>query len=247
MRTWQATDDDLRATYLRPRTSHPDRPWVLANMVAGIDGCSAVDGRVGELSGPADKLLFQQLRQVADVVLVGAETIRAERYGPVRLTDHEVATRTARGQHPLPRTAVVSRSLEFDWTIPLFGSGGDGHPRPLILAPEAIDPGALAAAERYAEIIVAGHDTVDLADALHKLHDLGAGTVLAEGGARTLGALAAAGLLDELCLTLAPMMGGDPLPIAVWPRGAPTSAFHLASVGSEDGDLFLRYLREPQP
>ncbi len=213
-------------------------------MVAGLDGCAARGGRVGDLSGPADKDLFRRLRQVADIVLVGAQTIRLERYGPVRLTDSEVALRVERGQQPVPRMAVVSGSLAFDWTIPLFTATGDRHPRPILITAGSTDLAAIAEAEQHADVLVAGDDTVDLAVALRCLHEQGAGTVLTEGGPHSLGQLAAGGLLDELCLTLSPVMGGDPLPVAVSPLGAPPTGFRLASVGSDDGHLFLRYIQE---
>jgi riboflavin biosynthesis pyrimidine reductase len=259
MRTWAATDGDLLDTYLRPRSPRADRPWVVANMVAGLDGCAARAGRVGELSGPADQELFRRLRQVADVVLVGASTVRLERYGRIRLTDDEVALRVGRGQRPIPRLAVVSRSLAFDWTIPAFAPPDGDHPgdapdpeaaldtRPLVLTAASAAPEAVAEASRHAEVVVAGDEAVDLAAALAQLHDLGVGTILTEGGPTLLGELASRGLLDELCLTLSPVMGGDPLPVAVWPPAAPTADFRLDTVGSADGHLFLRYLHQDAP
>lgn len=216
-------------------------------MVAGLDGCAARGGRVGSLSGPADKDLFRQLRQVADIVLVGAQTVRLERYGPVRLTEAEVAVRVERGQQPVPRVAVLSGSLEFDWSIALFTATADRQPRPILVTAASADPAAVAEASQHADVLVAGEETVDVPVALRRLHEHGARTVLTEGGPHSLGELAALGLLDELCLTLSPVMGGDPLPVAVWPLGADPTDFRLASVGSDDGHLFLRYLQEPCP
>src|SRR3954454_7981907 len=108
---------------------------VTANMVAGLDGSAAVDGRVAGLSNAADRALFQQLRAEADVVLVGAGTVRAERYGPVRLTDAQVAARVDAGRAPRPPIAVVTRSLRLDWTAPLFADATS--PRPLVITCEA--------------------------------------------------------------------------------------------------------------
>src|SRR3954447_21386335 len=105
--------------------------WTVANMVAGLDGSAAVDGRVAGLSNEADRALFQQLRADADVVLVGAGTVRAERYGPVTLTDAQVAARRGPALEPRPPIAVVTRSVQLDWTAPLF-SRPDG-PRPIVL------------------------------------------------------------------------------------------------------------------
>jgi riboflavin biosynthesis pyrimidine reductase len=217
---------------------------VTANMVAGLDGAAAVGGRVAGLSNAADRALFQQLRAEADVVLVGAGTVRAERYGPVELTDGQVATRVAAARAPRPPIAVVTRSLLLDWTAPLFSS--DGSVRPLVLTCTAAGTDAIDAASAHAEVILAGDDTVDLRAALDLLEQRGLACVLTEGGPALLGELIALDLLDELRLTLAPLVGGDPLPIAsglVDPGGArPLTPFTLADVRRDGDHLFLRYL-----
>ena len=102
------------------RQAHDDRPWVMANMVCGIDGSTAVDGRVGPLSTPTDAQLFLMMRELADVILVGASTVRQERYGRVQLDEEARARRVAAGRSPLPPIAVVSGSLAFDWDLPIF-------------------------------------------------------------------------------------------------------------------------------
>ena len=115
--------DDPRAPYAGvTRAAHVDRPHVVANMVGGLDGSAAVSGRVGVLSGQADARLFTELRSIADVVLVGARTVRQERYGTVKLPYRLREERSSRGRPPTPRIAVVSRSLDFDWSIPLFNT-----------------------------------------------------------------------------------------------------------------------------
>src|SRR6478752_6724615 len=83
------------------RVPRPGGPgcWVMANMVAGLDGCAAVGGRVAVLSGAVDRALFLAMRSLADVVLVGASTVREEGYGPVRLTEAQQAARRAAGRH----------------------------------------------------------------------------------------------------------------------------------------------------
>ena len=139
----------------------------------------------------------------------------------------------------------MSGSLAFDWTIPLFTAAAGAPPAPLFITAASADADSIAEAGAYGDVIVAGDRSVDLLLAIGYLHDMGVGTVLTEGGPHLLGELAALGLLDELCLTLAPVMGGDPLPLAVWPAEAPPADFHLATVGSDDGHLFLRYLQEP--
>jgi riboflavin biosynthesis pyrimidine reductase len=113
-----------------------------------------------------------------------------------------------------------------------------------VITSESAGEATIAEASRHADVLVAGGAAVDLASVLRQLHDAGTRTVLTEGGPQTLGELAAAGLLDELCLTLAPTMGGDPLPVAVWPPSSGVRGFRLDSVGTEDDHLFLRYLQE---
>src|SRR3954464_8001717 len=103
LRPGDSIDDPLAPYAAVSRVAHEDRPHVVANMVGGLDGSAAVSGRVGVLSGPADARLFTELRSIADVVLVGARTVRRERYGPVKLRGERIA----QGRPPTPRIAVV--------------------------------------------------------------------------------------------------------------------------------------------
>ena len=107
----------------------------------------------------------------------------------------------------------------------------------------AADPERLEQARQVADVIVAGGDRVEPDLALRRLAERGHRVVLCEGGPTWLGELVAAGLVDELCLTLAPLMGGDPLPVAVAPPGAPLAHFALRHVLRGDDTLFLRYER----
>ncbi len=116
-------------------------------MVAGLDGTAAVDGRVGSLSTTPDMALFRRMRQIADVVLVGAETVRREGYGPVRLTDEAQAERRRQGRSSTPPLAVVSRSLVFDWTARAFSEAPEDARTHLITC-AAADPERRAEAER---------------------------------------------------------------------------------------------------
>jgi riboflavin biosynthesis pyrimidine reductase len=214
--------------------------WVTGHMVTGLDGCAAIAGRVGALSTAPDKALFADMRTLADVVLVGARTVRQEGYGPIRLPDARVAARVAEGRPAAPPLAVVSRSLDLDWGARAF-AGAD--PRTIVATCKAAPPDRLAAAREVADVIVAGEESVDPDALLAQLADRGLRTVLCEGGPSWLGELVVAGHLDELCLTVAPMMGGDPLPVAVFPPGAPLTGFDLRHVLREDDTLFLRYER----
>jgi riboflavin biosynthesis pyrimidine reductase len=234
--------DDALSPYLdADRPPADDRPWVLANMVCGLDGSTAIDGRVGQLSSPTDRQLFVDLRSVADVVLVGAETARRERYGPPKLSAERRARRQDEGRPPVPRIAVVSRSLRLDDAARAL-TPGDGGERPLVVTCEDSPADARAALDGQADVLVAGTDRVEPLLALGALRRRGAGVVLCEGGPSLLGDLLGAGLVDELCITLAPVVGGDPLPVAVLPVTAAVRRASLAHVLEADGDLFLRYV-----
>jgi riboflavin biosynthesis pyrimidine reductase len=216
--------------------------WVLANMVGGLDGSAAFAGRVGPLSAGADAQLFRLLRAVADVVLVGAETVRRERYGPVRLPDALREARRAEGRPPTPPLAVVSRSLALDWEVGAFAEPDPAAP-PLVITCGAADPERVAEARRHAEVLVADGELVDVREALAALAARGHRVVLCEGGPTLLGELVDAGLLDELCLTLAPIMGGDALPVSVSPSLGRVTEFALAHAAADGDTLFLRYER----
>lgn len=221
------------------RSPPPGRPWVLANFVAGLDGAVAVDGRVGPLTSPSDQQLFHHLRGLADVVLVGAGTVRAERYGPARTDARLEAVRTERGQEPVPPIAVVSASLTFDLGSRFFT---EARARPIVVCPSASDPERRAQLAERAEVLVAGGQDVDLDGALRTLHDRGVRTVLCEGGPALLAELLEAGLLDELCLTVAPVTGGDALRLVGGDARPALTGFTLQHVVAHDHELYLRYL-----
>jgi riboflavin biosynthesis pyrimidine reductase len=198
------------------------RPVVWLNMIASIDGATAVAGVSGGLGGPADQALFAVLRSQADVVLVAAGTVRAEHYGPL----------------PLP-VAVISRSCRLDWDSPLFTAA--------IVPPIVVTVADAPASERkkaadLADVIIAGERDVDLAVTLGALAERGYARVLAEGGPTLNGQLAAASLLDELCLTLSPLLvAGEAKRILAGPAVAPGPGWRLRSLCEQDGFLFLRY------
>jgi riboflavin biosynthesis pyrimidine reductase len=234
---------DALAPYLEVDRSRPTHEcWVIGHMVAGLDGTAAVGGRVGSLSTSPDQALFPRMRQVADIVLVGAETVRREGYGPIRLSEEAKQWRRRRGLPPSPPLAVVSRSLAFDWTAKAFTDAPEDAPTHLITCAKA-DPQRLAEAEEVATVVVAGDERVEPAEAMQALAERGRRVVLCEGGPTWLGELVAADRLDELCLTISPLMGGDPLPVAVTPPGAGLAEFDLEGTMAEDHTLFLRYQR----
>jgi riboflavin biosynthesis pyrimidine reductase len=206
----------------------PRRPWVLANMVAGIDGSVAIDGRTKEMSSEADRALFHHLRTIADVILVGASTVRDEHYGPHRPKD---------GSPPNP-IAVVTNSLRLDLTSPFFT---EAAVRPIILTSERAPADDVARAREVADVRVLPGDRVDVRAAVDGL----GGVVLCEGGPTLLAELLLHDCLDELCLTIAPIAGGDPGRIVADSLSGHLVRFALGSVVEGDGDVFLRYLRLP--
>ena len=222
------------------RTQPRHECWVTGHMVAGLDGTAAIHGRVGALSTEPDQDLFRRMRQIADVVMVGAQTVRSEGYAPMRLSESARAQRRTRGQSEMPPVAVVSRSLDLDWSSQVFAAAPE-HARTIVITCAGADPKRLAAAEQAATVIIAGDDRVEPAAALQALAGLGYRVVLCEGGPRWLGELVAADRLDELCLSISPMMGGDALPVSVAPPGADIAQFSLKSTMVADDTLFLRY------
>ncbi|MGV3759355.1 MAG: dihydrofolate reductase family protein, partial [Actinomycetota bacterium] len=188
-----------------PRPAPPDRPWILVNMIASLDGAITVEDRSAGLGRPADKAVFSALRAVADVVLAGAGTVRIEGYGPPRPTSATRAARRARGQAEAPRLAVVSRSLELDPGAALFAAA---EAPPFVLTCDAAPRDRRAALAAVAEVVVAGDEAVDLPAALTELRQQGVATVCAEGGPTLNGHLLAADLVDEWDLTISPLLVG---------------------------------------
>lgn len=124
----RADEVDLAAVYATPADRAPGRPFVRANMISSLDGAIAIKGRSGGLGGPADQRLYDTLRSLTDVVLVGAGTMRTERYGPVRVDATARAQRLARGQSPVPPIAVVTRSCHLRLGLAVLRRGaGPAH------------------------------------------------------------------------------------------------------------------------
>jgi riboflavin biosynthesis pyrimidine reductase len=218
------------------------RPWVRANMVASADGAAAVEGRSGGLGSAADRKLFYVLRSLADVILVGGGTARAEKYKPARQSVTVPALRADRP--PTPPIAVVSASLDLDPASPLLAQA-PGWARTIVLTTAAAPADRRAALARVATVIEAGEKRVEADLALDALAGLGHGRILTEGGPRLLGHITAAGRLDDLCLTIGPLLagGGESRILAGAPLPDGPVPLTLAHVLAEDGSLFCRYLR----
>ena len=231
--------DLIYANDARPRPA--TRPWILSNMIVSTDGATAIGGRSGQLGGPADWRAFHALRAVADVIMVGAGTARAEHYGPPKVTEEQQARRVARGQAPVPRIALITGRLDLDLGSALFV---DSPVRPLVFTGTRPSADQLAAASEVADVIIAGTDNVDLVAATVALHDLGVNIVLSEGGPTLNGHLAEADLFDEKCVTIAPLLVGGSAPRSVHDADlAHPLDLRLDRVIEDDGMLLLRYVR----
>ncbi|MEU2517566.1 pyrimidine reductase family protein [Streptomyces pseudogriseolus] len=241
-REWSLAELAAAYAYPEPGPEGP-APWLRGNMVSTLDGAAQHEGRSQPISCPADMRIFGVLRALADAVVVGAETVRQEGYRPARARAEFAAAREAAGQGPAPAIAVVSASLDLDFSLPLFTSP---LVPTLVITGAAADPERVAAAGKAgARVVVAGEGAgVDPARAVRALAGLGHTRLLTEGGPRLLGQLIAAGVLDELCLTVAPMVtAGDAQRIAGGPTVTLPRRFTLSSMLEEDGFLFTRYRR----
>lgn len=226
-------------------------PWLRVNMVSTVDGAArSPDGLSHDISSDADRRLFGRLRGRADVVLAGASTVRQEGYRPAVARPEFAAARAAAGQPPAPVIALVSRSLSLDPASPLFTQA---HPRTVVLTCEAAPPAALARIREVADVAVCGDSAVDLASAVGALHARGLRHVQCEGGPHLLAGLVAAGVADELLLTLSPLLAGGSYPdrteitriLSGPPLAGAPKGVRLEHVLEDGGTLFLRYLLRP--
>lgn len=223
----ELTDDQLRALLESVARRRIDRPWVLINMVHSVDGATAAGGRSGGLAGPGDRKLFHLIRDQADTILVGAATVRAERYHP---TEQQLV--------------VVSRSLDLARDLPLFADPPRG-PRPIVATSVHADPDAADALSEIAEIWRLGEDGVDLPALLSRLGERGAERVLCEGGPRLLGELASVVGIDEWFVTTGGTLVGGPtsgLLHGAVPLGDSLRLRHLLV---HRNDVFAHYLADP--
>lgn len=186
----------------------PER-WVRGLMVTSVDGAAEVDGSSGPLTGPADRRVLSHLRGTADVVLVGAQSVRAEGWRPPKPSPERRARRREQGQPEVPAYAVVSRSGELP--------RGNAEGEVLVLAGEP-------------------------AEVLDDLASRGLTRVVCEGGPTWLAQVAAAGRLQELCLTVSPLLAGPGhgglLQGPAWPSPRP---LQLTALLEDEGWLFARY------
>lgn len=234
-----AGEPTLRALYAHPDPAAGSSTYVRATMVTTLDGAATGADRVsGSINGTADHRVFSVLRATADVVLVGAGTVRTEGYADVDLPAHLRAARADAGRRGLDLAVVCG-----DGALPAHLTGA-ARPPYVLVAPGRSDLDALRAQVGADHVLVVGSGhTVDLVAGLEVLAGLGLVKVLAEGGPRLLGRLLGLRLVDELCLTTSPMVVGGPAPRVVdgapWLGPVTASPAHLLHA---DGVLLGRWL-----
>jgi riboflavin-specific deaminase-like protein len=221
---------------LRPRERAGDaRPYVYVNMVSTVDGRATLDGRSEGLGDESDLAVLLELRTLADAVLIGAGTLRAEGYDRLVGDAGRRARRRAAGQEEDPTAVIVSRGLEVPWDAGLFAA----PEQPVLVytgaAGEAPDTAAPV------ELVRLGEAT--LANALADLRARGVRALLCEGGPTLNRALLSAGLVDELFVTVAPLVvGGDTEPAIVsGPSLAAPAQLELRWALRHGEQLMLRY------
>ncbi len=234
------SDRDLEDTYAYPPGL--DRPWLQVNFVSSADGAATASGRSHGLSGPADKKIFALGRDLADVVLVGAGTAIVEGYRGIKRTEVRAERRTRLGLADLPPVAVVTGRCTISPQTPLVA---DTLVPPIVLTTAAAPARCRdELTEAGADVVIAGEERVDLRRALAALAERGLLRVCCEGGPHLFGELIAEDLVDQLCLTLAPLLAGAGAPRIVAGVAPPEpQRMDLASVLTDDGFLMLRYRR----
>ncbi len=231
-------DVDIHAYYA---AGWLDRGGLRANFVSAADGAVHAGGVSRGLQTPGDNAVFAALRDLADVVHVGSGTAVAEGYGPIAPTTQRQAIRRSFGLRETLPVAVQSRSLRLDPDNDLFTEALPDA-RTIILTCTAADPEQRRLLKPVADIVDCGDETVDAVLVRQALEERGLTRILSEGGPSVFADLARDGVVDELCLSITPILGGPgPGRISAgkeWPLPLPLT---LVGLLEEDGSLFCRY------
>jgi riboflavin-specific deaminase-like protein len=213
-----------------------DRPYVAVNFASTVDGRAAIGGVSGPIGSAADTAMLAGLRTRFDAVMIGAGTMRAERYGRPVPNQEKRERRERLGLPHDPLMVIVSGRLDLPWDAPLFSDGG----RVLIFTSSEAEPPETATSLR----VVHHEGAVDIGAALgHLRQERGIRALLCEGGPRLHAQLQAGELVDDLFLTVAPKLSGGGAPRILEGELAGTVPLELAWLLEEDGELFARYSR----
>jgi riboflavin-specific deaminase-like protein len=234
-------DAQVEAWYAYP--DRLDRPWLRANFVSSIDGAVTVQGRSRGLSTPTDQRVLALIRDLSDVVLVGVGTAMIEGYRGLRRTEARTERRRRLGRSEVPPLALVTGHCSLPPDSPLLT---DTVVPPIVLTCEAAPSDRRSAlADAGADVVVVGDDQVDLHAVLAALEERGLRRIACEGGPTLFGALIAHDLVDELCLTVSPLLtGGDASRIAIGEHIEQPRKMRLVSaLHADESLLLLRYAR----
>ncbi len=217
--------------------AHEERPCVAMNFAATVDGRATIGGVSGPIGSDADTTMLARLRTRFDAVMIGAGTMRAERYGRL-VPSREQRERWGRlGLPPDPLMVIVSGRLDLPWDAPLFTDGGG---RVVIFTAAEAEPPRTATPLR----VVRHEGFVNLAEALRQLRqEWDVRALLCEGGPGLHGELRGGGMVDDLFLTIAPKLSGGDAPRIVEGDLPTVVELQLAWLLEEDGELFARYRR----
>lgn len=225
---------DLAAAY-----AWPEGAWTRAMMLTTLDGAVVgADGLSGSISSAADRLVFSEVRRLADAILVGAGTLRAERYNPMKARPEYQEARAAAGLRPAPVVVIVSHSLDLPWQEPLFH---ESEQQPIVLTGvHEAGSGALNRAHAHAD--VQQIPNIEARTIIGAMHARGLSRIVCEGGPSLLTQLAAGDLIDEYDITLAPILAGNGRGIVDGPLGN-VKRLKLEQAITDEGFVFARYLR----
>lgn len=225
---------ELQMGYRRERS---DRPWVMANFVATIDGAAVVEGGSSAINDQDDREMFAAIRAVPDFILVGAQTVRSENYGPIDLDEKRREIRRERGLDECPHLVVVTRSLALEPDMRVFSNP---ERRVTVLTVEDAPTDRIDALSEVADVVRLPETGPD--DLLHYMRM--AKVVLCEGGPSLMGQLVSSGLVDEISLTISPLLAaGASVRIAHGLTANPPLEMELDRIHHGDRALFLRYVR----
>ena len=215
--------------------AHDDRPYLITNFAITLDGRATIQGRSGAIGSDTDTQMLVGLRTKVDAVMIGAGTLRAERYGRIVADPDQRARRERDGLLQDPLAVVVSGRLDIPWDASLFTEGAG---EVLIFTTSETE-----APETRTPVGVIRHEgRVDLAAALtHLRTERDVRTLLCEGGAMVHAQLIEAGLVDELFVTHAPKLAGGEGPGLVTGLPELERPLELAWLLEQDGELFGRY------
>jgi riboflavin-specific deaminase-like protein len=224
---------DLRLTEL----AREERPYVILNFAMTADGRATIGGRSGPIGSSTDTEVLQRLRTQVDAVMIGAGTMRVERYGRIVPDQQLRAWRERIGLPHDPLAVIVSGRLDLPWDAPLFTDGGG---RVLICTASEAEPPDTETPVR----VFRQQPMVDLAEALrHLRQERGVRALLCEGGPILHAQLQAAALADELFLTIAPKLAGGEAPRIIEGELPAVAEMELGWLLEQDGELFARYRR----